>query len=131
MKGEPDPNRRQARGDALLAVSLALVLPLMWGDVRDARTMRQVFLSFHHHAVSRFEAIPEARALVFVRTGPHHDPNLSLISAPVNGSADRLWVVRSTGDDNRRLCQMARDRAAYVYDEESGFLLPGGCPSPS
>ena len=33
MKGEPDPNRKRARGDALLAVSLAVVLPLMWADV--------------------------------------------------------------------------------------------------
>ena len=130
MKGEPDPDRKRARGDALLAVSLAVVLPLMWADVGDARVMRQVFLSFHHHAVSRFEAIPESRALVFVRPGPHHDPNLSLISAPVNGSSDRLWVVRSTGDESRRLCEIARDRAPYVYDEESGSLLRGGCPSP-
>jgi hypothetical protein len=67
--------------------------------------------------VTAISRIPDAKAIVFVRYAPDHNPHLSLVyNDPDLASAPR-WIVYDRGPDNLRLLRAAPGRTAYIYDE--------------
>lgn len=73
-------------------------------------------------------AIPDSRAIVFVRYAPQHDPHRSLIANGSDLAHARVWVVYDRGEENELLRGIAPERAAYLYDEKKGSLILLGRP---
>lgn len=70
-------------------------------------------------------ALP-TRSIVFVRYGPSHDVNYSLIANPPDYPSAPAWIVYDRGDDNARLMALAPDRVPYLYLEDEHRLVPLG-----
>jgi hypothetical protein len=77
---------------------------------------------YHRSFQAILEAIPDPRAVVFVRYAPRHDHHRSLIENPPDHREARIWVVRDRGEDDARLLSLAPERAAYLFDEEAWAL---------
>jgi 4-amino-4-deoxy-L-arabinose transferase-like glycosyltransferase len=80
----------------------------------------------------RFDAlvrgVRDERAMVFVRYGPAHNDNLSLVRNPASYDEARVWIVHDRGVDNARLIAAARSRRPYLFDEPSWTLRPLDSP---
>ena len=63
-------------------------------------------------------------SLVFVRYGPAHDFNRSLVENEADLAKSLVWVVHDRGQDNERLRRLVPDRKPYLYEEASRTLLP-------
>ena len=74
-------------------------------------------------------AIPDPKAIIFVRYDPRHDPNFSLIANPPDYREARVWIVYDRGADNARLLALAPDRVPYLFDETSASLYKLTPPS--
>ncbi|HSD66913.1 MAG TPA: hypothetical protein VLF95_09440, partial [Vicinamibacteria bacterium] len=110
---------RNGLAAALLAV---LVLALGLSDAVTTRRQIQQRVAYHRAFARALAAIPEERALVFVRYGPWHNPHRSLVVNPGDHARARVWVVHDRGEDDRRLIALAPDRAPYLFDEGSRTL---------
>ncbi|HVG45117.1 MAG TPA: hypothetical protein VM890_10320, partial [Longimicrobium sp.] len=71
----------------------------------------------------RVAAIPEPKAVVFVRYAPDHTVHWSLVRNEPDPAAARVWRVYDRGADNPRLLRAAPDRVPYLYDEASERLV--------
>jgi hypothetical protein len=112
---------RQALGAAV--VGLALLWPLTH-EVRYARRLEATIQSYHLDFRQRTGEIPDKHAIVFVRYAPWHNVHTSLIANDPDLADARLWVVYDRGAENAKLAALAPDRAAYLYDEGTGALMP-------
>lgn len=69
-------------------------------------------------------AVPDARAVVFVRYRPDHDANEQLVRNSAHLDAERVWVVRDLGPaENARLLALAPARVPWVYDEAAERVI--------
>jgi hypothetical protein len=60
--------------------------------------------------------------MLFVRYGPHHNPNRALIENTPDLTRDRVWVVYDRAEDNLRLLRAAPERTPYLFDEGAWAL---------
>jgi len=139
VASRPRPKRREVAGSVSsgAAVGAALLVLAAAGplasDAVGSRERHYIRMAYHGYFRSLVAAIPEPRAIVFVRYGPRHNEHLSLIANEPYVQSARAWIVYDRGADNARLMQRAPDRACYLYDEAAGALtrLPGGPPAPA
>jgi hypothetical protein len=68
------------------------------------------------------DSLPPENAIVFLRYPPQPGIVSSVMRNEPALEAARVWVVYDRGSDNRRLRELAPDRAAYVYNLESRTL---------
>jgi hypothetical protein len=124
-----DTPARAALASALLLVTLGLVAVIEVDAVRQDWSARTRYFKA---AQTLFGRIPEAKAIVFVRYGPEHTADSSLVVNPPDYDDARLWVVHDRGADNERLRALAPQRAGYVFDEASWSLwrLPPASVAP-
>ena len=115
------PDGRVAAMALVLVVFLANFAREVVSDARHAARERESYQMAFQDKIAR---IPEAKAVVFVRYGPAHNPDLSLIYNEPDLEAARRWIVYDRGADNLRLMQVAPDRAAYLYDDAHNALRP-------
>ena len=112
----------KARAPQLATVLVALIGFL---GARDALTTRDEIQrrGAYHRAFARIvAAIPEEKAVLFVRYDPRHDPNFALVENPPDHARARVWIVYDRGDDDARLLALAKDRVPYYFDEKSFSL---------
>jgi hypothetical protein len=102
---------------AFLAVTAAFAVPAARAHHRQVSAPRMRFLE----QVGR---VPDARAIVFVRYAPDHDPHQSLVTNGPDHAHARVWVAHDRGGENAQLCRIAPERAPYLYDEATGRLIP-------
>ncbi|MGE5276858.1 MAG: hypothetical protein ACM3SU_07680 [Acidobacteriota bacterium] len=138
VASRPRPMRREVAGSVSpgAAVGAALLVLAAAGplasDVVGSRERHYIRMAYHGYFRSLVAAIPEPRAIVFVRYGPRHNEHLSLIANEPYLQSAKAWIVYDRGPDNARLMRRAPDRACYLYDEAAGALtrLQGGPPAP-
>jgi hypothetical protein len=106
------------------AACLALLVAL---GARDALATRDEIAArgaYHREFARALAAIVrDPKAIVFVRYGPEHDPNLALVENSADPERERVWVVYDRGiADNARLLAIAPERVPYYYDEASSRI---------
>jgi hypothetical protein len=67
-------------------------------------------------------AIPEQRAILFVRYTPTHYVHESLIANDPDLASARLWIVFDRGAENKKLAALAPERTLYLFDEQTRVL---------
>jgi hypothetical protein len=112
----------EARLELPAAGLAVLVLALGLFDARTTKAVVHRRVAYHRAFAGALAAIPQPRAVVFVRYHPAHNVHRSLIENPPDHASARIWVVRDRGADNRRLIELAPDRAPYLFDEATGAL---------
>jgi hypothetical protein len=117
----PQTASRVAPAAAALAV-LAFALGL--SDATTTRRQTQERVAYHRAFARAVAAIPDRRAIVFVRYGAAHNSHRSLIENAPDPARARVWVARDRGPDNRSLLGRAPDRVPYLFDEASFTLSP-------
>ena len=112
-------------GPALASIALAVVaLAPVTAAVAAARIQVDEWSVYHDHFRAELAAIPEPRAIVFVRYGPHHVVDMSLVRNSPDLTRAPVWIVYDRGQDNARLLRAAPGRAPYLYDAVTGTLAP-------
>ena len=92
-----------------------LVIPRAEGVARARRASSEGYLADFFHLL---EQLPRTPAIVFVRDGPQHNADVSLVRNSADPAREPVWLARDRGDDeNRRLMRAAPTRATYLYDE--------------
>ena len=117
------PGSEPARGYALASIALAVaaVMPVVT-TAREVRATSESDHAYHNAFALRLQALPDPRAVVFVRYGPQHNDGLSLIHNPVDLNTASRWTVYDRGAENDDLLRLVPDRTAYLFDEASGAL---------
>ena len=119
------PRRGRRTGPALASIALAVVaLAPVTAAVAAARIQVDEWSVYHDHFRAELAAIPEPRAIVFVRYGPHHVVDMSLVRNSPDPTRAPVWIVYDRGQDNARLLRAAPGRAPYLYDAVTGTLAP-------
>jgi hypothetical protein len=102
---------------ALVGGAIVLWLP----GLAAARNIRRQHASHRVHLVqfARLrESLPGARAILFVRHSPLHNPHETLVQNVADPDAERLLVVYDRGAaENARLLALMPDRTPYLFDE--------------
>jgi hypothetical protein len=120
--------REVTSASAAPAVSMAVLVLVLATCVPAAMTLRLLRQQVNRDRsyFERFDAvvrgIRDERAIVFVRYGRSHNDNLTLVRNPANHDEARLWIAHDRGADNARLVAAAKDRRAYLFDEDSWSL---------
>ena len=117
------PHRPRLRGATLGALAALLVgQAVAVGSARRTGWMREhaPWLSLR----ARAERLPAARVVVFVRYGPAHVPERSLLVNPARLDDAHVWYVYDRGDDDARLLRRFPDRTPYLYREADDRLEP-------
>jgi hypothetical protein len=110
---------------AALAAGLLVLLYIPFavngvGLWRRQRVSEQEFLRGFQQLIA---AIPDPKAVVYVRYAPWHNVHTSVIANEPDLAQARVWLVYDRGSDNLRLHRAAPDRVTYLYDEEHAALL--------
>lgn len=116
-----------AAAPALLAAAAALALAIASvPHLAIARTIHTGRSRYFQTFERRIAAIPDAKAVVFIRYAPDHYLHWALIRSEPDPATARLWRVYDRGADNDRLLRAAPDRVPYLYDEATGqvYRLP-------
>ena len=71
----------------------------------------------------RLAALPEAKAVVFLRLFLRTDPNFNLVSNDSFLDRQRVWPLHDLGPRNVKLMRAAPDRTPYLFDEATGRLI--------
>ena len=66
--------------------------------------------------------IPEARAGVFIRYKPNHNPHANLLWNTADLNNARVLRAHDRGPDNRNLMTLIPDRVWYLFDERTFSL---------
>jgi hypothetical protein len=117
--GDSSSWRSRAWTAAVAAGALALCVP---GYVEVQHNRRQH--ANHRVPLARFErlrrAIPGARAILFVRHSPLHNPHETFVQNVADPDRERLLVVYDRGAaENARLLALMPDRVPFLFDEVS------------
>lgn len=67
-------------------------------------------------------AIPDQRAILFVRYTPTHYVHESLIANDPDLAGARVWIVYDRGAENMKLAAVAPERTLYLFDEQTRML---------
>jgi len=97
----------------IVAVLIApqLVESVLWGrDYQLDRRREQV--SFR----SGVSKLPGTQIIVFVRYGPNHNVDRSLVINSPDLAAMRVWTVHDRGPDDLQLIRLAPKRIPYLFD---------------
>jgi hypothetical protein len=116
---------RISNAEAAALAAAALVLLALGLGAHDAWPKREAIhrLGAYHRAfASVVAALPDAKAIIFVRYGPRHNVHSALIQNPPDYEHARVWIAYDRGDDNARLLALAPDRVPYLFDEASWSL---------
>jgi hypothetical protein len=113
-------NGATALATLILAVAFAVPEGRAVVLARQERTRES---GYHRRFLDLVSAIPEERAIVFVRYKPDHDPHKSLIANEPNLVGAKAWIVYDRGFENSSLMALAPSRTAYVFDESVSLLL--------
>ncbi len=125
LAGDGSQDRR-TQAAAAVVCWVVLVSPLLVGDLRHVKAIRDDYLAFHR-TFERKTAALRKPAIVFVRYPAAHNPDFSLVSAPVAGDADPVWMVRDLGRRNLTLCAVAPGRTTYRLDVAARSLSTIDC----
>jgi len=85
--------------------------------LRAARESRAKTMSYAQRFDRQLGTLPAGNVLVFVRYGPHHMPDYSLVGNVPDPERARAWIAYDRGVENRQLIDLAPGRSAYLYDE--------------
>jgi hypothetical protein len=97
----------------LLSLGAAATWP---GAIREARgTVR--YVNFEQERFARRVGELSGPIIVFIRYGPDHDFNHSLISNPPDLQRAHAWLVYDLGGENVELMALAPERTAWLYEE--------------
>jgi hypothetical protein len=117
------PMRRPGAGaTVVIAAVAACLIALDVLIVRSERDLDMIEIGYHRAVESVFARIHDPRAIVFVRYGPGHNPNMSVVRNVADPATAPLWVVYDRGAENARLMRFARDRVGYLFDEDAWTL---------
>lgn len=107
------PSRVEA-GLLLLGLAAAATWP---GAIQDARgTVR--YVNFEQARFARRVAQLPGQVIVFIRYGPAHDFNHSLIANEPDLERAHAWLVYDRGDENAQLMSLAPGRTPWRYEED-------------
>ena len=124
-RGMPSAAKAPSSGMTVAVLALA-VLAFVPGTLTLGLLRRALDRS--HSYFERFEtlvrAIPDERAIVFVRYMPDHNYHFSLVRNPPSHETARAWIVHDRGADNARLLSVAPERRPYLFDERTWTLRP-------
>jgi hypothetical protein len=109
-----------------LALTLILMLAPALDDLELVHTARQRETLYHRNFQQLTSAIPDSKAIVFVRYRPNHAAHFSLVRNVPDLSSAPVWVVYDRGEEDARLLRLAPDRAAYLYDDVRLAIVPLG-----
>ncbi|HEY2378373.1 MAG TPA: hypothetical protein VGH98_20510 [Gemmatimonadaceae bacterium] len=104
----------------------ALVGALLWFAIPRINGARQ-FADLSHNTLRSWRnfvnsAIPDRRAILFVRYAPWHYVHESLVANDPDLASARLWIVYDRGAEDAKLAALAPDRATYLFDEKTRAL---------
>ena len=120
---DPGPESSRAWRSVVLAGVLGFAMVVLSiGDGARARRERLREARGSLALRQALAAIPEPRAMVFLRFSLRFDPYFNLVSNEPFLDRQRIWVVHDLGPRNAELVRAAPDRAPYLFDEESGRL---------
>lgn len=108
---------------ALVAGALVLCIPgaRMLEYLRVERRLERVP---QRRFALTVEALPDRRAVIFVRYSPVHDSNVAWVQNSANPAAERVWIVYDRGEqENARLLALSPERVPYLFDEMSHTLF--------
>ena len=113
-----EPQERHRGGEHAGALILALpglmALRMLHRQHGEDRLKLEAFAKLR-------DAIPDRRAVLFVRYARTHNQHMALVRNVANLSEERIWVVYDRGDaENARFLALAPERKAYVFDEAQG-----------
>jgi hypothetical protein len=116
--------RSHLGGAATLVVAGVAIAAMWWAvpTLRAERDLDMIEIDYHRAVESVFAQIHDPKAIVFVRYGPGHNPNMSLVHNVADPAHERLWIVYDRGAENARLMRLARDRVPYLFDEDAWTL---------
>jgi hypothetical protein len=123
--------RSRAIGARATFVVAGVAIALMaWAvpTLREVRLLDAIEVGYQRAAAAVFAQIHDPKAIVFVRYGPGHNPNMSLVRNVPDPAEARVWVVYDRGAEDARLLRLARDRVGYVFDEDAWTLTRLGGP---
>jgi hypothetical protein len=127
--GRPPGIGEPRAGLALLL--LCLCAAASWPEaIRDARATER-YVSFDQEQFRRRVAGLPGPAVVFIRYGPDHDFNHSLIMNQANLERAHAWLVYDRGAENFSLIALAPGRTPWLYEEERRRFVrlgPDGTP---
>ena len=118
-------NAEAAAPAALVLLGLGLGAHDAWATRPQIHRLGQYSRAFAR-AVA---AVPDPKAIIFVRYDPHHNFDHALIENPPDYVHAQVWIVYDRGNDNARLLALAPDRVPYLFDETSWSLYRLGPPS--
>jgi hypothetical protein len=109
----------------LLLAATFLVAALGWHDALLVRRHWPDRTAWRKGMAAAMARIPDAKAVVFIRHSPGHDPDRSIVVNDPDGPRARLWLVYDRGAvENAGLLKAAPDRAPWLFDEARGWLRP-------
>ena len=113
----PAPGAGEPRASLALLL-LCLCAAASWpGAIRDARATAR-YVSFDQERFRRQVAALPGPAVVFIRYGPDHDLNHSLITNEPDLQRAHAWLVYDLGGENAELMSLAPERTAWLYEED-------------
>ena len=108
----------RARRAQLAVLLLCLCAGATWpGAIREARATQR-YVSFDQERFRRLVARLPGPAIVFIRYGPEHDFNHSLITNEPDLDRAHAWLVYDRGAENDVLVALAPGRTPWLYEEE-------------
>jgi 4-amino-4-deoxy-L-arabinose transferase-like glycosyltransferase len=109
----------------LAAIGALAFLPTTFVLMRVVRRLQHIQHMPQQAFADRLAAIPDARAVVFVRYKPDHDPHVSLVRNSADPARERIWVAYDRGPaENAQLLAHAAGRTAYLFDEAGATMRP-------
>jgi Dolichyl-phosphate-mannose-protein mannosyltransferase len=116
----------RARGRSPAAFAL-MVLPCMWvmgRRERDGRAWANRSAAYLDRFSASLATLPSQRSIVFVRYGPHHDVNLTLVHNPPDLQDAPVWIVYDLDSTEARVRRLAPTRTSYRFDEATWTMTP-------
>jgi hypothetical protein len=117
------PNERTA----VVGTAVVTLVVMGWSfphEANFARWRRTVLSDYIGDFRAALLPLSKTPAIVFVRYGPKHNPDFSLVTNEPDLVGSSVWVAHDLGSENGRLAALAPERRTYLYDEASRRLVP-------
>ena len=126
----PDTEVLRELATAPTFATAAFVGALVWFAVPRINGARH-YADLSHNTLRSWRtfvnsAIPDQRAILFVRYAPWHYVHESLVANDPDLANARLWIVYDRGAEDAKLAAVAPDRATYLFDEQTHLLTRFG-----